>query len=75
MDRCDSGPRDANRGATYIYTTTLMPGRKRFALGMPSLRPPRNENGWELCAVSRLEAGLLVSWRRVVHFASGYTRG
>ncbi len=50
----------------YVYATTLVAGRARLALGMPVFRPPDRAAGWEVCGVSRLKDGLLVSWRRVL---------
>jgi hypothetical protein len=50
-------------GSTYIYATTLERGRNRFALGLPRLTPPRRGAGWEVCGISYLAEGLLVSWR------------
>jgi len=65
MDTVD-GPRDEGRPeAMYVYATTLMRGRSRFALGLPRLRPPAHGTGWEVCAISCVEEGILVSWRCV----------
>jgi hypothetical protein len=70
MDTTD-GPREGGRSqTTYVYATTLMRGRSRFALGLPRLRPPGHGTGWEVCAISCVEEGILVSWRGVSQIVS-----
>jgi hypothetical protein len=63
VDTAD-GHREGGRPHTmYVYATTLLRGRSRFALGLPRLRPPGHGTGWEVCAISCVEEGILVSWR------------
>lgn len=58
------GDSDRAVGApAYLYATTLLRGRSRFTLGLPRLTPPDRRRNWELCGVSHLAEGLLVSWR------------
>ena len=74
MDTAD-GPREGGRSeVTYVYATTLLRGRSRFALGLPRLRPPGHGTGWEVCAISCVEEGLLVSWRCSSQIVSGERR-
>jgi hypothetical protein len=54
----------------YVYATTLLRGRSRFALGLPRLRPPEHGTGWEVCANSCIEEGVLVSWRGLSQFVT-----
>ena len=58
-----------NRGlaSTYVYKTTLLRGRGRFTLGLPPLKPPGPGRGWEVCAISYVTDGLMVSWRCPSH--------
>jgi len=37
--------------------------RGRLTLGLPPLRPPGPGSGWEVCAISHLADGVLVTWR------------
>ncbi len=63
---------DASRPAgataqTYVYATTLMRDRSRYVLGLPRLTPPGGGRGWEVCAISYVREGLMVSWRCPSH--------
>lgn len=50
-------------GVAYVYTTRFLRARGRLTLGLPPLRPPRPGSGWEVCAISYLAEGVLVTWR------------
>lgn len=64
MDPADSHHGALAPAASFIYATTVVRGRGRFALGLPPLTPPDHDDGWEVCAISCLADGLLVTWRR-----------
>lgn len=50
-------------GAAYVYATRFLRARGRLTLGLPPLRPPGPGADWEICAISYLADGVLVTWR------------
>ena len=49
--------------AAYVYATRFLRVRGRLTLGLPPLRPPGPGADWEICAISYLADGVLVTWR------------